>query len=249
MAFPRSDEIAEGEPLLQRGRYRVRHARFGADVAAAQALRGRAFGRGGADVDPMDPQCRHVLVEPVAGGPPLACFRYLWLDSGAQINTCYSAQYYDLSRLAGFAQPMLELGRFCIRPGETDPDILRLSWAAITGLVDRGGAGMLFGCASFRGIDPVPFAPAFAHLARRIAPDQWQIGRKAPETVALAPGGDARDGLKLIPPLLRTYLSMGGWVSDHAVIDRAMGTVHVFTGVEVAAIPPARARALRALAS
>ena len=54
--------------------------------------------------------------------------------------------------------------------------------------------------------------------------------------------------MSLMPPLLRTYLGMGGWVSDHAVIDRAMNTLHVFTGVEVAAIPPARAKALRAIA-
>jgi putative hemolysin len=51
-----------------------------------------------------------------------------------------------------------------------------------------------------------------------------------------------------MPPLLRTYLMMGGWVSDHAVIDRQMGTLHVFTGVEIRAIPAARARMLRALA-
>ncbi|RAK20248.1 putative hemolysin [Salipiger aestuarii] len=245
----RKGDIVEAEPLLRRGRYLVRHARPGADIAAAQALRGRAFGRGGADVDPMDPLCRHVLVESVAGGAPLACFRYLWLDSGSFIGTSYSAQYYDLTRLTEFAQPMLELGRFCIRPGKTDPDILRLGWAAIAGLVDRGGAGMLFGCASFQGTNPVPYAPAFAHLAHRGAPARWRIGRKAPETVALVPGGETRAGLKLMPPLLRTYLSMGGWVSDHAVCDHAMGTLHVFTGVEVALIPPARARALRALSS
>ena len=249
MVCSRSGDVAEGAPLLQRGRYRVRHAAPGDDVAAAQALRGEAFGLAGADVDAMDCACRHVLVEDTAGGAPLACFRYLWLDSGAGIGASYSAQFYDLTRLARFDQPMLELGRFCIRPGIVDPDILRLSWAAITGLVDRGGAGMLFGCASFRGTDPAAHAPAFGHLARHVAPPDWAIGRKAPRTVTLDAAGATRDGLKLVPPLLRTYLSMGGWVSDHAVIDPAMGTLHVFTGVEVAAIPPPRVRALRALAS
>ena len=42
---------------------------------------------------------------------------------------------------------------------------------------------------------------------------------------------------------------MGGWVSDHAVIDARLNTLHVFTGLEIAAIPPARARALRAIAA
>jgi putative hemolysin len=51
-----------------------------------------------------------------------------------------------------------------------------------------------------------------------------------------------------MPPLLRSYLAMGGWVSDHAVLDKALNTLHVFTGLEVSTIPPARARRLRALA-
>jgi putative hemolysin len=50
-----------------------------------------------------------------------------------------------------------------------------------------------------------------------------------------------------MPPLLRSYLAMGGWVSDHAVVDRDLGTLHVFTGLEIGAIPAARARQLRAV--
>jgi len=39
-----------------------------------------------------------------------------------------------------------------------------------------------------------------------------------------------------------------GWVSDHMVVDHAMGTLHVFTGVELDSIPEARKRRLRAIA-
>mgnify|MGYP006206379873 CR=1 FL=1 len=51
-----------------------------------------------------------------------------------------------------------------------------------------------------------------------------------------------------MPPLLKTYLLMGGWVSDHAVVDRDLNTLHVFTGLEIRAIPEGRARALRMVA-
>jgi putative hemolysin len=53
--------------------------------------------------------------------------------------------------------------------------------------------------------------------------------------------------MRRMPPLLKTYLMMGGWVSDHAVVDAQMNTLHVFTGVEIGSIPPARKRLLRAL--
>jgi hypothetical protein len=41
---------------------------------------------------------------------------------------------------------------------------------------------------------------------------------------------------------------MGGWVSDHAVLDPDLDTTHVFTALTIAAIPAPRTRALRALA-
>ena len=248
---PQDLGTGEGDVLLSRGRFMARLARGDADLAAAQALRGLAFfGPGGlADSDPLDDRCRHVLIEDDAGRL-LCCFRYLWLENSAAIGTSYSAQYYDLSRLEAFGGPLLELGRFCTRPGQIDPDVLRLAWGAIAALVDRGGARLLFGCASFAGTEPARYAAAFGMLrARHAAPERWQIGIKATEVVRFDPGtGEARGALKLIPPLLRTYLGMGGWVSDHAVVDRQMNTLHVFTGVETAAIPPARSRALRAIA-
>jgi putative hemolysin len=59
---------------------------------------------------------------------------------------------------------------------------------------------------------------------------------------------DAGLAKRQLPPLLKTYLMMGGCVSDHAVVDHAMGTLHVFTGVELDSIPEARKRRLRAIA-
>jgi putative hemolysin len=56
---------------------------------------------------------------------------------------------------------------------------------------------------------------------------------------------DMKQALRRMPPLLRTYLVMGGWVSDHAVIDNDLNTLHVFTGVEIKRMPPKRARLLR----
>ena len=41
---------------------------------------------------------------------------------------------------------------------------------------------------------------------------------------------------------------LGGCVSDHAVVDHAMGMLHVFTGVELDSVPEARKWRLRAIA-
>ena len=75
---------------------------------------------------------------------------------------------------------------------------------------------------------------------------------KAPDVFRFAPGlrrkPDMKKARKAMPPLLRTYLLMGGWVSDHAVRDRDLGTLHVFTGLEVGRVPAHRRRALIGMA-
>lgn len=237
-----------------KGGYHVRLAQTQADVTAALALRHRAFfGYDGLDRDCYDESCDHVLVERRTDGRLVACFRMLTLNGGSQISRSYSAQFYELSALESFEGAMVEMGRFCIDPDVQDADILRVSWAALTRYVDENKVEMLFGCSSFQGTETDPYLDAFAVLkARHLAPKRWLPRVKAPQVFRFAARLRRRPNLKLgmlkMPPLLKTYLMMGGWVSDHAVVDKQMGTLHVFTGVEISAIPPARKKLLRATA-
>lgn len=247
-------------PTLRKGRYTARLAETVTDLQAAQALRHRCFiegaGRparpGGLEADALDPLCQHVLVENGAGR--LVCtFRLMPLAGGGEIGRSYSAQYYDLGALTRFEGRMVEMGRFCIAPDAGDPDILRVAWGAMTRFVDAAGVEMLFGCSSFAGTETDAYLDAFAVLSQRhLAPRRWLPRVKAPKVFRFgerlkARRADRKVAMRKMPPLLKTYLTMGGWVSDHAVVDEQLGTLHVFTGLEIGAIPPARARLLRAL--
>ncbi len=240
--------------LLGKGRYRARLAQSPQDIAAAQLLRTLAFETELADQDGFDPLCAHILIEDMSkGGQLVCCFRLLTMDDGTEIGRSYSAQFYDLSALEGFEGRMVEMGRFCIHPGWTDPDILRVAWGAMTAYVDQNNVEMLFGCSSFAGTETEEYLDAFAMLKHRhLAPKRWLPRVKAPDVFRFATRlrrrPDAKKAMLRMPPLLRTYLMMGGWVSDHAVVDRHMNTLHVFTGLEIRAIPPARKRLLRAVA-
>lgn len=239
---------------LHRGRYLARLAQGPDDVAAAQRLRGIAFhGEDRVDADAFDLACDHVLVIDTRTDELVCCFRFLPLPNGEEIGRSYSAQYYELSSLKDFSGPMVEMGRFCIHPNNSDPDVLRVAWGAMTAYVDAQGVELLFGCASFSGTDAKQYYDSFAMLkARHLAPKRWLPRVKAPNVFQFAQRlrrkPDAKQAMLRMPPLLRTYLMMGGWVSDHAVVDTQMNTLHVFTGVEIARIPPARKRLLRAVA-
>ncbi len=247
--------------MRQANRYKARFAASPDDIRAAQALRHLAFveTRGGAgrkeglDRDSFDYICRHVLIEETATGDLVATFRFLPLKCGGEVTRSYSAQYYDLGALERFDRPMVELGRFCVAPGLRDPDVLRTAWGAMTAFVDQEGVALLFGCSSFEGTDASAYADAFAMLREgHLAPKRFWPKVKAPDVFRFARRfrrkPDMSNALRTMPPLLRSYLTMGGWVSDHAVIDRDLNTLHVFTGLEIGNIPAARARALRAMA-
>ena len=169
----------------------ARLAQGRADMARVMAFRRAAFPRAsGAEEDAQDALSAHVVME--GEGEIQAYFRVMLFGWGAGLAQGYAARFYDVGPLSGYARPIAEMGRFCVRSGGVHPDVLRLSWAAMTRIVDEGQAGL--------------------------------------------------------PPLLRTYLGMGGWVSDHAVVDRELDTLHVFTCVEVDRVPAARAASLRAVA-
>jgi putative hemolysin len=234
-----------------KGRYRAAIATTLQEVSQAQDLRGICFDLTGKDSDPFDDACAHVLIGRCDDNTLVSCFRMLPLD-GTTIGSSYSAQYYELDRLAGFKGRMVELGRFCIHPKEQDPDILRVAWAAMTAYVDENDVKLLFGCSSFAGVETADYLDTFAMLRdRHLAPKKWLPKIKAPDVfkfaTKLCERPDAKKAMLRMPPLLRTYLLMGGWVSDHAVVDRHLNTMHVFTGVEIGRIPATRKRLLRAV--
>lgn len=248
----RSIECGLPRVLLETGRYRVRLAATVGDVAAMQAMRCRLFGIDGDDRDAFDDRCSHVMIEDRGAVTRLlGGFRLLELADGRALGQSYSAQSYDLSMLRDYPGRILEIGRFCIDADAADADLLRLAWGAIAIWVDTRAIGMLVGCASFDGIDVQPYLDAFAVLERdHLGPHNMRARIRAAEVIRMGDLRAVQDearALRQIPPLLRSYLAMGAWVSDHAVVDRRMNTLHVFTALEIAAIPPARKRWLRAV--
>ncbi len=234
-------------------RFTARFAKSAEDLRAAQALRGWVFRGSQLDMDSFDESCIHVLVEDQARQRLVCTFRIQPFENGEEISRSYAAQFYELSGLKTYAGKLVEMGRFCIDPRYNDPDILRSAWGAMTTYVDDNNVKMLFGCSSFQGARGEAHLDAFALLkAHHLAPHKYRPKVKAPKVFRFSRAAkrpDMKAALLAMPPLLRSYLAMGGWVSDHAVIDRDLDTLHVFTGLEIGAIPAGRKRLLRAVAS
>lgn len=242
-------------PPLRMGGWCLRLAGPG-DIAALRDLRARAFGRD-ADGDCFDADALHLhLGCDAPGAPPLATAR-LWVHGGGgALLRGYTGTVYDLGALAGRGGVSLELGRLCTEPGQGGADLLRLIWAGVARLALASGAARLVGCTSFAGIEPPPAAALSLLSARHLGPKALRPGRKAPETLPLpetlmrpAPGAADGQAISGLPPLLRAYLALGAWVGDHLVIDRDLDTCHIFTCLDIAAMPAARRHTLARLAA
>ena len=237
-------------------RYRARFASSQREVLAAQALRYQCFNllnKVELDVDDFDTICQHVLIENLETNKLICCYRILNFDNGKNISSSYSAQFYDLKSIESYSKPMIEVGRFCIDPEVNDPSVVLTAWAALAQIVAQSRTELLFGCSSFEGIDKRKYVDSFALLRERyIAPVHWRPRIKSAKVFCYSKDlkckVDKKKALINMPPLLKTYLSMGAWVSDHAVVDLNMKTLHLFTGMEISKIPKSRKQFLLNLA-
>ncbi|SFS08893.1 GNAT family N-acetyltransferase [Yoonia litorea] len=228
-------------------RLNVRLARNADDLQACLDLRARCFRRSECDdTDAFDAHCRHLMVCD-GNARVMATARFRVLQDDADVCASYTAQHYDLNAFLTLDDPMLEIGRFCLAPGSADTDVLRIAWAALTRIVDDAQVRFLFGCTSFQGTEPELYGQALQTLAQKhLGPET--LRPKAVTEHAIPLQSIAPVGQTPMPNLLRAYLTMGGWVGDTLTVDHQMRTMHIFTCLDVATVPPARARALRALA-
>jgi L-ornithine Nalpha-acyltransferase len=234
-----------------KGYYGVRMATNRADVHAVQRLRHACFiGGEGRECDRYDALCRHIMVEDTTSGRLVGSLRLMNFANGTGISNSYSAQSYDLSGLSHHGGAMMEVGRFCVAADCDDPDILRIVWAALTRIVEAESIQLLFGCTTLGQAGASGYEDVFAFLyAHHRGPAHWLPGTNSTDAMRFdGVKGDSARGRRGLSPLIKTYLVMGGWVSDHAIVDRELNTVHVFTALEVASVRPERANLMRRMA-
>jgi putative hemolysin len=233
---------------LRGGNLGVRIATTDAEIDAVQALRYRVFyeemgavpgdaaRRSQRDTDAFDAVADHLLVVDHAIGPGpegvVGTYRLIRQPAAARLGRFYSADEYDISTVIAFPGQVLELGRSCVHQGYRGRSAMQLLWRGIAAYVFLHRIDLMFGCASLAGTDPAAIAPELTYLYHnhlappalrpRALPDRYVDMRR------LEPGTfDPRRAVAALPPLIKGYLRLGGFVGDGAVIDRQFNTTDV----------------------
>jgi putative hemolysin len=245
--LPRDDN-ARGFGELRGGHLGVRVATTEAEIDAVQALRYRVFFEemGAApdeaaravrrDRDAFDPVADHLVVvdHEIGSGAEgvVGTYRLIQRHAAEQVGRFYSSDEYDITPMLQYPGRVLELGRSCVDAAHRSRAVMQLMWRGIAAYVFCHKIDLMFGCASLPGTDPDALGPElsylyFNHLAppalcpRAIESRYIDMRRIGPERL------DRKRALAQLPPLIKGYLRLGGFVGDGAVIDWQFNTTDV----------------------
>lgn len=236
-------------PELRAGHLGVRLAHGDDELDAVQSLRYRIFyqemgakegvtgaAAQGRDRDEFDEVADHLIVVDhsaiQSSRSIVATYRLLRSDAAAKIGQFYSEAEYDIRCIREYKGQVLELGRSCVDSSYRNRAAMQLLWRGIAAYVFNHSIDLMFGCASLPGIKPDALSEELSYLYyNHLAPapicpraldDRYvEMRRIAPLEV------DNRRALGLLPPLIKGYLRLGGFVGDGAVIDSQFNTTDV----------------------
>jgi len=240
----------EDDPLggVRSGSLEVRLALTPKDIDALQALRFRVFYEEcGAtpsiemkqrqrDFDNFDNICDHLIVLDRSRGDSfdavIGTYRLMRRSVARRHHGFYTANEFDVSPLESVTGEILELGRSCVDAKYRTRPTVELLWRGIAAYVFRYNIELMFGCASLPGTDPTDLAVPLSYLAQHhLAPQELRPKAHHPlyHNMNLLSGDafDPRRALAALPPLVKGYLRLGGFVGDGAVIDRQFNTTDV----------------------
>jgi putative hemolysin len=246
---------------IRSGCLEVRLAQTLAEIEAAQRLRYEIFYRemsalptpemaaASRDFDDYDTVCDHLLVidhDLPEEHSVVGTYRLIRREMAARRGSFYSSSEFDVSLLADYPGEILELGRACVAPAYRGRGI-NLLFRGIAGYVSRYNIELMFGCASLPGTDPQALSLPLSYLyyyylappaLRAVAmADKYVDMRRIPSQEI-----DTAVAMLQVPPLLKAYLRLGGFIGDGAVIDEQFRTTDVCVIVKTELITEKYAR-------
>ncbi len=219
------------------------------DLRAAQKLRYAVFVEelgGDGDLvdhaerlerDAFDPWYDHLIlvdprIDPATERHVIGVYRLMTGERAATLGRFYTDGEYDLGRLRATGRRLLELGRSCVHADHRGGTAMFHLWNGLADYVLERGIEVMFGVASFHGVDTAALRMPLAYLHHHhLAPEALRVRALAPhfQSMDLVPLDqlDRRAAMAATPALIKAYLRLGGFVGEGAYLDRRFNTTDV----------------------
>ena len=144
----------------------------------------------------------------------------------------YTEGEFDIKKILKEKGEILELGRSCVSKEYRNKPILKLLWKAISAYMEHYKIKILFGCASFPGINYKKYKEQLSFLYHyHLAPESIRPKALLPNKIQLnyceKKALNNYEIFKSLPPLLKGYLRLGAYVGDGAFIDKQFNTIDI----------------------
>lgn len=241
-------DLAASLAALTTGSLEIRIGTTEEDILASQALRYRVFyeemsakptpemAAALRDFDEFDTVADHLQVvdHDLGSGPErvVGTYRLLRREQAARHGRFYSISEYDISPITSLPDEILELGRSCVDERYRTRRVMELLWRGIATYVFHYDIAIMFGCASLPGtdIETLALPLSYLHHYHKAPPElcpKALADRYVDMNVLPIEAVDRKAGLLAVPPLVKGYLRLGGFVGDGAVIDPQFNTTDV----------------------
>ena len=248
----RSDHAVDEAPVqrLGAGKISVGWARHQDEVRRAQRLRYQVFALEmgaklagnlpGHDIDLFDDYCEHLLVRDEATQEVIGTYRVLTPAQAKRVGSTYSDTEFDLTRLRGLRERMVELGRSCVHADHRHGGVILALWGALAEFMGRNQLDTMIGCAS---IPMQHNGVSSGHAAASIWRQVSQTHLAAIEyrvTPRLALPVERLDcSLDVEPPaLIKGYLRLGAKVLGAPAWDPDFNSADLPMMMRIADLPP-----------
>lgn len=243
-------EDSVGVGASARGGVEVAWARHLDEVREAQRLRFEVFASEmgarlqatvpGHDVDLFDDYCEHLLVRDAQSRQVIGTYRVLTPAQAKRVGSTYSDTEFDLTRLRGLRERMVELGRSCVHPDHRHGGVILALWGALADFMARNRLDTMIGCASIPmlhgGIVTGDVAASIWHQLRQthLAPIEYHVLPR----LAL-PVEHLNCSMDVEPPaLIKGYLRLGAKILGAPAWDPDFNTADLPMLMRLADLPP-----------
>lgn len=165
-------------------------------------------------------------------GDVVGVYRIMRDDQAEKAGRFYSENEYDISALKNSGRRLLELGRSCVHKDYRGGISMFHLWNGLGYYVLEHDIEILFGVASFHGVDvdalrePLAFLHHHhlspASLRAKVIDEYYQSMSLIDKDKI-----DLKLARKALPPLIKAYLRLGGMVGDGVFIDYKFNTTDV----------------------
>lgn len=207
------EEVEEAQHL----RYKVFAEEMGARLPSANE---------GIDRDIFDSFCEHLLVRDSENNKVVGTYRILSPAQAKTIRGYYSETEFDLTRLLHLRDRMVEVGRSCVHADYRDGATIAQLWKGLADYMLRHKHEYLIGCASIGMSDGGHYAASVYHKLHKLheAPAEYRVFPRCPLPLdALDKSLDVT-----IPPLIKGYLRLGGYICGEPAWDPDFNTADLF---------------------